>query len=129
MPTDGGGLRDDLQSERPSQGEEDILRTAILVTDADSPTAEQVVLQLILARYAVDYPSQPQGLQLPQQCNLEIMWLLCKDLILSYIWAVRDEPLHDYRQEVKVMVNDVSTAVTAYGSYIAPVQGNTGWPH
>ena len=52
MPTDGGGLRNDLQPERSSQGEEDAPRTAILVTDADNPTAEQVVLQLILARYA-----------------------------------------------------------------------------
>ena len=30
------------------------------------------------------------------------------------------------RQEVKVLVKDVSTAITAYGSYIAPVQGHTG---
>ena len=29
----------------------DVPRTAVLVTDADSPLAEQVVLQLILARY------------------------------------------------------------------------------
>ena len=53
MPTDGGGPRDDLQPESSSsQGDEDTPRTAILVTDADNPTAEQVVLQLILARYA-----------------------------------------------------------------------------
>ena len=59
MPTDGGGLRDDSQPERASQGEEDTPRTAILVTDADNPTAEQVVLQLILARYAsrLSWPS------------------------------------------------------------------------
>lgn len=30
---------------------EDIVRDAVLVTDADSPTGEQVVLQLILGRY------------------------------------------------------------------------------
>ena len=52
MPTDGGDPRDDLQPESSSQGDEDTSRTAILVTDADNPTAEQVVLQLILARYA-----------------------------------------------------------------------------
>ena len=58
MPTDGGGLRDDLPAERLSQEGEDTPRTAVLVTDADNPTAEQVVLQLILARYA-SWLSQP----------------------------------------------------------------------
>ena len=49
MPMDGG--EEDL-ADRPdiSEPEEDGSKDAILVTDADSPTAEQVVLQLILSR-------------------------------------------------------------------------------
>ena len=71
MLTDGGGLRDDSKSERPSQGEEDVLRTAILVTDADNPTAEQVVLQLILARYASRL-SQPSTREC--SCRSTLSW-------------------------------------------------------
>lgn len=74
MPTDSGGLRDDLQSERPSPGKEDVLRTAILVTDADNPTAEQVVLQLILARCASRL-SQPSTRAC--SCRSNLTWKVC----------------------------------------------------
>lgn len=51
MPRDGGMPGDDdMGTESPLQEEADVPRTAVLVTNADSPTAEQVVLQLILAR-------------------------------------------------------------------------------
>ena len=50
MPRDGGDLGDDLEPGGLMEEEADVPRTAVLVTDADSPTAEQVVLQLILAR-------------------------------------------------------------------------------
>ncbi len=51
MPKDGGSPLDDVDTETPLQVASDVPRTAVLVTDADSPLAEQVVLQLILARY------------------------------------------------------------------------------
>ena len=51
MPKDGGGPVDELSMEAPPQNDPDVPRTAVVVTDADSPLAEQVVLQLILARY------------------------------------------------------------------------------
>jgi hypothetical protein len=56
MPVDGGG---DVMADEPdtSELEEDGVRDAILVTDADSPTAEQIVLQLILSR-CMFFPSQ-----------------------------------------------------------------------
>lgn len=50
MPKDGGGSFDDGEADTSVQIGSDVPRTAILVTDADSPLAEQVVLQLILAR-------------------------------------------------------------------------------
>ena len=51
MPKDGSSPLDDGDLEAPLQAASDVPRTAVLVTDADSPLAEQVVLQLILARY------------------------------------------------------------------------------
>lgn len=49
MPVDGGA--DDLSDRSVLPGDkEEGPRDAILVTDANSPTAEQVVLQLILSR-------------------------------------------------------------------------------
>ena len=51
MPKDGGGPLDDCNIETPLQNDTEVPQTAVLVTDADSPLAEQVVLQLILARY------------------------------------------------------------------------------
>lgn len=50
MPRDGGNLGDDLEPGGPLEERAVVPRTAVLVTNADSPTAEQVVLQLILAR-------------------------------------------------------------------------------
>ncbi len=49
LPTDGGTIVRNMP-EPEDISAEDIEREAILVTDADSPTGEQVVLQLILAR-------------------------------------------------------------------------------
>lgn len=49
MPRDGGSsdlMEPESQENKDSNGPRD----AILVTDADNPTAEQVVLQLILCR-------------------------------------------------------------------------------
>ncbi len=49
MPVDGGG--EDMTSEPENDDlEDDDIRDAVLVIDADSATAEQVVLQLILSR-------------------------------------------------------------------------------
>ena len=48
MPRDGGSVDADVGAELDEEG----AAAAVLVTDADSPTAEQVVLQLILARSA-----------------------------------------------------------------------------
>ncbi|KAK9917088.1 hypothetical protein WJX75_000779 [Coccomyxa subellipsoidea] len=78
MPVDGGG---DVMADEPdtSELEEDGVRDAILVTDADSPTAEQIVLQLILSR-----------------------------------------------AKVKALVKNAAAASTAYGSYVTPVEGNSG---
>jgi len=50
MPKDGGGHDDDFGTDNALQEEASIPRTAVLVTDADNRTADQVVLQLILAR-------------------------------------------------------------------------------
>lgn len=48
MPVDGGMSN---ESDRvDAEPEDEGLRDAILVTDADNPTAEQVILQLILSR-------------------------------------------------------------------------------
>ena len=51
LPLDGGNTIVKNMPEPEDIAHEDIERDAILVTDADSPTGEQVVLQLILARY------------------------------------------------------------------------------
>ncbi len=50
MPVDGGmsAESDEVNAEPEDEG----LRDAILVTDADNTTAEQVILQLILSRSA-----------------------------------------------------------------------------
>lgn len=51
LPSDGGGL-DLLRSPDPEPEEdtEDDPKEAILVTNGNSPTGEQIVLQLILSR-------------------------------------------------------------------------------
>jgi hypothetical protein len=56
MPRDGGGADADAGPAQEDEGP----AVAVLVTDADSPTAEQVVLQLILARSAalLAFPNQ-----------------------------------------------------------------------
>ena len=51
LPADGGSAVVEKMPEPEDIPPEDVKRDAILVTDADSPTGEQVVLQLILARY------------------------------------------------------------------------------
>lgn len=51
LPLDGGNTIVKNMPEPQDIAHEDIERDAVLVTDADSPTGEQVVLQLILARY------------------------------------------------------------------------------
>ena len=51
LPADGGSAVIEKMPEPEDIAPEDVKRDAILVTDADSPTGEQVVLQLILARY------------------------------------------------------------------------------
>ncbi|BDA48364.1 hypothetical protein COCOBI_12-0410 [Coccomyxa sp. Obi] len=77
MPVDGGMSDDsDIISTEP---EDEGLRDAILVTDADNPTAEQVILQLILSR-----------------------------------------------AKVRVLAKNAAATSTAYGSYVTPVEGNTG---
>ena len=49
LPADGGNIADKMP-EPEDISPEDIEQDAILVTDADSATGEQIVLQLILAR-------------------------------------------------------------------------------
>ena len=49
-PTDGGGMQ--RKDTAPQEQEPEGPRDAVLVTDADSPTGEFIVLQLILARWA-----------------------------------------------------------------------------
>lgn len=49
LPVDGGDIADKMP-EPEDIAPEDVETDAILVTDADSATGEQVVLQLILAR-------------------------------------------------------------------------------
>ena len=51
LPADGGSAVVEKMPEPEDIPPEAVKRDAILVTDADSPTGEQVVLQLILARY------------------------------------------------------------------------------
>ena len=51
LPQDGGSTIVDNMPKPEDILPGDVERDAILVTDADSPTGEQVVLQLILARY------------------------------------------------------------------------------
>lgn len=46
-PTDGGGIRPSSESE--PQVDPDAPRDSVLITDADSPTGDAAVLQLILA--------------------------------------------------------------------------------
>ena len=53
MPVDGG-MSDDSDIVDP-EPEDEGLRDAVLVTDADNPTAEQVILQLILSRCTICY--------------------------------------------------------------------------
>lgn len=50
LPVDGGNPIVSNMPEPEDIAPEDIERDAVLVTEADSPTGEQVVLQLILAR-------------------------------------------------------------------------------
>lgn len=58
LPLDGGNSIVKNMPEPQDIAHEDIERDAILVTDADSPTGEQVVLQLILARLPVKIITQ-----------------------------------------------------------------------
>ena len=54
LPRDGGAVPDD-EPEQLNGAEEDeapVIRDSVLVTDADGPMGELVVLQLILARHA-----------------------------------------------------------------------------
>lgn len=60
MPRDGGFEIDNEDGQDASTPEEEGPGDAVLVLDADSPTAEQVVLQLILARYGVSCLLRPQ---------------------------------------------------------------------
>jgi hypothetical protein len=51
LPSDGGGLEPARAPEpEPEEDTEDEPKEAILVTDGNSPTGEQIVLQLILSR-------------------------------------------------------------------------------
>ncbi len=87
LPVDGGNSIVGNMPEPEDIAPEDIERDAVLVTDADSPTGEQVVLQLILARYFTEKstwspPSLPNKLQEQQcsstvHCKCRICWLLC----------------------------------------------------
>lgn len=52
-PTDGGGFPGDKKPDPKQPPPVDVPRDSILVTDADSPTGQAVVLQLILARQKV----------------------------------------------------------------------------
>ena len=58
LPRDGGAdLEDEAQQLNGAEEEEEeeeapVLRDSVLVTDADDPMGELVVLQLILARHA-----------------------------------------------------------------------------
>ena len=51
LPVDGGNSIVSNMPKPEDIAPEDIERDAVLVTEADSPTGEQIVLQLILARY------------------------------------------------------------------------------
>ena len=52
LPRDGGGsLEDEAGNGAQAEEEAPIVRDSVLVTDADSPMGELVVLQLILARH------------------------------------------------------------------------------
>lgn len=58
LPIDGGSAVVRNMPEPEDIAPEDIVRDAVLVTDADSPTGEQVVLQLILGRLPVKIITQ-----------------------------------------------------------------------
>ncbi|CAL8463745.1 g3279 [Coccomyxa elongata] len=77
MPVDGG--MSDESDKVNAEPEDEGLRDAILVTDADNPTAEQIILQLILSR-----------------------------------------------AKIRALAKNATATSTAYGSYVTPVEGNTG---
>ncbi|DBA71979.1 TPA: hypothetical protein ACH3X2_010724 [Trebouxia sp. C0005] len=58
LPVDGGNPIVSNMPEPEDIAPEDIERDAVLVTEADSPTGEQVVLQLILARLPIKIITQ-----------------------------------------------------------------------
>ncbi len=73
LPVDGGNPIVSNMPEPEDIAPEDVERDAVLVTEADSPTGEQIVLQLILARYYTtksiwSTPSLSDELQ-KQQCS------------------------------------------------------------
>lgn len=87
LPVDGGNSIVSNMPEPEDIAPENIERDAVLVTEADSPTGEQIVLQLILARYYTERsiwstPSLPNTLQGQQcssttNCKCRYCWLLC----------------------------------------------------
>ena len=87
LPVDGGNSIVSNMPEPEDIAPENIERDAVLVTEADSPTGEQIVLQLILARYYTERsiwltPSLPNTLQGQQcssttSCKCRNCWLLC----------------------------------------------------
>lgn len=135
-----------------------VQRTAVLVTDADSATGEQVVLQLILARCG-QAPAL-QGLcrrvadsmgclgcrssHTPLLLYLGPLICSCQPHMESSSCGLLQRPrcavLHTYsctgltgrllpaRQEVRLLTRDPAAARSAFGEYVTPVEGHVGAP-
>jgi hypothetical protein len=113
-PTDGGGMQ--RGSEPAPQVDPDAPRDSVLVTDADSPTGDAVVLQLILAGCAMVAACI---------CVLGVLRLVCS---ASLRWSACQECgcAGRCRAKIRVLVRNAQQAVTGYGSYVTPITGDAG---
>lgn len=106
-------------SEPVPQVDPDAPRDSVLVTDADSPTGDAVVLQLILA--GCDTAGS--------WCSR--CWVCCGGFAQHgrpglHIRSVLVHTQYCCRAKIRVLVRNAQQAVTGYGSYVTPITGDAG---
>jgi hypothetical protein len=102
-------------SEGPDEEEDqyDGPRNAVLVTDADRPLGELLVLQLVLSRCAACFPQLLTNMSLPS--------LRSQHAYMSSAFMCSSRTC---RTRIRVLVKDLVKAKQEFGPYIEPVRGD-----
>lgn len=122
LPVDGGNIADRMP-EPEDIAPEDIEKDAILVTDADSATGEQIILQLILARQSL----RPPDLHPLHHNLLPTVAHPCVFAQLSLIHTARSLTASWLcRLPVKIITQNAEEAKRGWGPYVTAFAGDLG---